>query len=140
MRNFVIWHHDDIARMVVDLKNEPLTRPLEVKIQPYKVKRSLDQNALYWKWMKQLADHFNTKLENPLTQEDMHDLMRHNFLGYEDKVINKTQINSQLRTTTKLTRTEFMDYMTKIDVWAQANGVLLVHPEDSDYANYKEAS
>jgi hypothetical protein len=94
--------------------------------------RSLSQNALYWMWMGEMATHFASRGAE-IDKDKAHDLMRHQHLGYEDIVINNTVINSQLKSTTKLTKGEMHDYMEKVDAWAADHGVLLPHPEDSEY-------
>lgn len=113
---------------------------LEVIIRPWKEKRSLDQNSLYWLWLRKMAKHFSKR--ETFTDEDMHDLMRHQFLGYEDKQISKTKIVSQLKSTTKLNVKEMSEYMLKVESWAAQNGCLLPRPEDQDhvYNMYREAA
>lgn len=113
---------------------------LEVIICPWKEKRSLDQNSLYWLWLGQMAKHFSK--QQVFNAEDMHDLMRHQHLGYEDKQISKTKIVSQLKSTTKLSTKEMSEYMTKVEAWAADHGCLLPRPEDMTHAYniYREAA
>ena len=79
--------------------------------------RSLDQNSLYWRWLSVLAESFS-KRGGKYTKDDMHDLMRHKFIGYESRKIGNTELKDQLKSTTKLTKSEMSDYMTQIEVWA----------------------
>ena len=96
--------------------------------------RSISQNGLYWMWMGQLAESFNARSKDgQWSKDDMHDLMRHKFLGYESKTIGKTELKDILRSTTKLLKGEMHQYMTQIDAWAVDVGVFLTHPEDSEY-------
>ena len=107
-------------------------------------KRSLPQNNLYWEWMTQMALFFggkgatNIKGEK-INSEDMHDLMRHNYLGYVEKQVGKTKLAPQLRSTTELTKAEMSEYMLKVEVWAAENRCLLPRPEDNEYTQYREA-
>ena len=102
--------------------------------------RSLSQNGLYWMWMAELAESFNkrTKGGAEWSKDDMHDLMRHKFLGYEEKKIGSTELKPLLRSTTKLDKGEMHHYMTQVDVWASEVNVFLSHPEDSEYAKLIE--
>jgi hypothetical protein len=126
----------DAVKAVLDLD---ASSPWVVTIAPHKPKRSVSANALYWKWMDQMAKHFS-KRAGPFTREDMHDIMRHEHLGYEEaRKIGSTWIKEGLRSTTKLSVSEFCEYMTRIDAWALDQGVHLVTPAASQYADYKEA-
>lgn len=107
--------------------------PCKVRIGPES--RSLSQNALYWQWVGQMATYFTGK-GYPLSKDDAHDLMRHQFLGYAGKTLGNTEIKPQLRSTTSLDRAEMAEYMTMVDQWAADKGCLLVKPGDSDYMQY----
>lgn len=107
--------------------------------------RSLGQNNLYWAWMQALATFFSGR-KNPATgkpskfsKEDMHDLMRHNFVGYKNRRVGSTDLTPVLRSTADLDPGAMGEYMTKIDVWAQEKGCFLPYPPDSEYAKYKDA-
>lgn len=110
-----------------------------LKVEVKAGNRSLDQNSLYWVWIAQITEFVNEKKGSDFNTNEMHEWMKHTFLGYEDaKVIGKVEIPIQLRSTSKLTKSEMFDYMEKIDMyWAQL-GCLLVTPSDSVYAKMKE--
>ena len=76
--------------------------PQRVTIETIRPHRSLSANALYWTWLDALAKHFS-KGGNKFDKDAMHDLMRHKFLGYEDKTVGKTVISQQLKSTADLT-------------------------------------
>lgn len=100
--------------------------------------RSLNQNNLYWEWLAVLAKFFS-RGKKRWSKDDMHDLMRHNFLGYENKRVGKTDLKPVLRSTSVLDKSEMSEYLNKFDAWAQDHGVFLPYPADGDYAKYKEA-
>jgi len=102
--------------------------------------RSLSQNGLYWMWMATLSESFNKRAKDgsEWSKDDMHDLMRHKFLGYESKTIGMTELKDILRSTAKLYKGEMHHYMTQIDVWGTEVGVYLPHPEDSEYMKLME--
>jgi len=111
---------------------------MQIEIRPAKSKRTVDQNALFWVWMEQLSAYF-TQNGRRLSKEDAHDLMCHNFLGYEDKTVGQTQIR-KMRTTSKLRVGEFQQFLDEIDAWAADKGCLLVMPAEADYERRKKRS
>ncbi len=122
--------------MVAFLQGMSFDRPLVVSWKNYSPTRSLSANALYWKWLSQMASHF-TGRGYPLTKEDAHDLMRHQFLGYtEPRAIGRTEIPAALKSTSSLTVAEMCDYMTRVDAWAVGHGLFLVRPEYSEYERF----
>ena len=102
--------------------------------------RSLSANALYWQWLDTMARHFSKGVAK-FTKDDMHDLMRHKFLGYESRTIGKTELPPQLKSTADLTKAQMHEYMSQLDAWAADHKCLLPRPEDNEYAIYaKEAA
>lgn len=125
--NFVLSHAEDL------IKNEKV---VAVKVDEYKSPRSLSANALYWLWMTELSNHFKSKGRTE-SKDDMHDLMRHKFLGWtESRMIGKTEIKSTLRSTTKLNKSEMCFYMEKISAWAVEAGCFLTDPLESEYREF----
>jgi len=107
--------------------------------EEWRDKRSLNASNLYWQWLTLMAEHFS-RGGKKFTKDDMHDLMRHQFLGYEDKIVGSTKISQQLASTANLDTSQMYHYMTKIDAWAADHGCLLPHPADAEYAQYREAA
>jgi len=61
LRQFVLREQMHLDALLVTLRGNwkvfaDQGRPLAVTIAPYKVKRSLEQNALMWVWLSQIAD------------------------------------------------------------------------------------
>jgi hypothetical protein len=127
LTNFVLSH---AAQLVEQEKF------VAVKVEEYKPPRSLSANALYWLWMSELANHFKKK-GRAESKDDMHDLMRHKFLGWtEARKIGKTKINSTLKSTTKLNKSEMCFYMEKVAAWAAEVGCFLTDPAESQYRQF----
>lgn len=109
--------------------------------------RSLPQNRMMWDWLTDMALYFSAKggtndKGELLTKDDMHDIMRHKFLGYETvkRTIGKTVIEEyKLKSTASLEKGEMHEYLTKMDQWALEHGCFLPHPEDSEYMKLREA-
>jgi len=110
---------------------------LRITWEPWRDKRSLNANALYWQWLTVMAEHFS-RGGKKFSKEDMHDLMRHQFLGYEDKVIGQTVIGHQLASTAGLDTGQMYHYMKRIDAWAADHGCLLPRPEDCEYERWRK--
>ena len=131
----------ETMRPLIDAATRMLLKdgPVVITCDRHREKRSTSANALYWTWLTTLAKHFSRK-GNVFTKDDMHDLMRHRFLGYEAKTIGKTEIQPQLKSTAELDTAQMLEFMQKIDSWALDHGCLLPRPEDNEYENYARAS
>ena len=128
---------NDLAEFLAIAPGLDYSKPLSVEVKPVSKRRSLNQNSLYWMWLKQMADHFSKKA-GPYCDEEMHDLMRHLYLGYEDKRIGNTVIGNQLCSTKDLEPGLMSEYMSKIEAWAVDNGCLVTIPAHSQYAEWIE--
>ena len=113
---------------------------LVLKWEQWTEPRSRAQLGLYREWLRDMASFFSTA-DTKFCDDDMHDLMRHKFLGYEDRMIGNTLVKSQLKSTAngKIGKTDMSEYMTKIDIWATEMGCYLPRPGDNEYTKYREA-
>lgn len=115
------------------------SQPVELKVKPYVKSRSLSQNALFHVWCREMAEYFASRGAD-IDADRMKLLMKNEFVGMEDIVINKTVIRDQLRHTSKLDKGEMMDFMDKVKAWAFDHGVYVTCPADSEYMKLKEQS
>lgn len=84
-------------------------KPIEVVVRKLRAQRSNPQNNYYWgAVIEPLAEHLGYEAE------ELHDLMRVRFLSERDERGDVAHI----RSTTKLTTTEFEDYLERIRRWA----------------------
>jgi hypothetical protein len=134
---FVITHGAALDN-AVQVMHQMLVDNGWLKVHVVAGNRSLSQNALYWLWMAQISAFVNDKKGTDFNTQEMHEWMKHTFLGYDEaKVIGKAEIPAQLKSTAKLSKNEMFHYMEKIDhYWAQL-GCLLVTPDDSIYAEMR---
>lgn len=88
----------------------PLDWSHEVVIRKAKSKRSLSQNALYWRWMKYLQDEIGE------TKEMLHLYFKHMFLKKDDLCVLGEYVPQEV-TTKKLTVKEFTDYLQNIELF-----------------------
>jgi hypothetical protein len=106
--------------------------PCRLDIKKYNAKRSLNQNALMWMWFQEIADHL-TRKGHEYTKDDVHDLMCHKFLGYEDRRIGELVIENQLRTTSPLDTGEMHRFLELVEAWAADKGCMVTIPIQSQY-------
>jgi len=100
--------------------------------------RSLSQNALYWIWMKEIADFINVRKGTDFSSDEIHTKMKHDFLGYEpEKRIGTAVIPVQLKSTKNLTKGEMFTFMSQIDAWAAGISLYLPRPDDCQYEQLK---
>lgn len=101
---------------------------LEVTIKPYRKKRSLAQNRLYWWWLKFIADHVNDATGNTFSDEDMHDWFREQFLGSRVIEVDATPVRAR-KSTTKLNTVQMTEYLEQVDRYcADRLDLVLPHP------------
>jgi hypothetical protein len=100
--------------------------------------RTLSQNSLYWMWVDQATSWINDKKRTDFKTEEIHERMKHQFLGYTDeKQVGGICIPPQLKSTAKLTKGDMYHYMRQVDGYWAGLGLLLVTPDDSIYAELK---
>lgn len=95
------------------------------------VQRSSNQNRLYWKWLKIIGNALGC------TDDDMHDAFKRHFLG---EVITRDRfgrVRERPKSSAKLKKSEFMEYMNKVAIYAESEGVRLPSP---DYYGYEDIS
>lgn len=111
MINFVL-SNGNLPALIKQLERLDVTQRWSVRISEWKSKRSLDQNARYWK----LIDEFGAYLG--YDKDEMHQLMGYKFLRYEK---NGRQF---IKSTTKLTTAEMAEYQSHIERIAAEQGFI----------------
>ena len=100
-----------------------LSKPWSVTVEPYKKRRSLSANGLYWKWVSIIADGTGN------SDDDLHDALKDKFCPPRE-----VQLGDDFRTirsTANLGTKDFKDYMDKVYAFATAElGILLPIPEE----------
>lgn len=143
----IILHDDALrerAKLAVDLAGQsPL---MEVLIRPHKRERSLEANALYWRWLTTIADSLGS------SKDELHEQFKRRFLvpilirddsGFAEMVqaVNAVEKAQQeplkrqivrLVSTTGLNTKQFTEYLNEIE--AHANGLGIILPTREEYA------
>lgn len=91
-----------------------------VIIEPYKKKRSNNQNRLYWAWIRILSTHLG------MSDEELHEVLAGKFLGYKE-IKFRGEMRIIRKSTTQCTPLEFTEYMDKILAFSMLEGVQLPH-------------
>lgn len=108
-------------------------KPIELLFDEYRSPMTRSQQGLYWRWMTDIARATGQN------KDDIHDMLRYRFLGTEEVTVG-TETFNRLPSTTRMTTLEMSEYMTKIEAWAYTLGIMLLIPEHTEYAKYREAA
>ena len=113
---------DVFKNLIHDLGNLSPYKEWVVEVKEKTNKRSHNQNALYWKYLTILGDHFG------YDKTEMHEELAARFLGMiERKTIGGRQI-IEPRSTTTLNTKEFSEYLDQVTALGLQQGVQLPQP------------
>jgi len=127
-----VIHRDKPKQQIIEglvrsfFRDNPKAEKAVISLKEDRMNRTQRQNALYWMWVKIIAD------ESGYTRDAMHDILRDKFLGYRT-VKTKDKVIEVLRSTTGLNVEDMKDYLTEIDMFATEFGMMLPRPEDLYY-------
>jgi hypothetical protein len=100
-----------------------VSKPWSITVEPWKKKRTLSQNALYFKWVSIVAN------ETGNSQDDVHEAFKQKFCP--PRVVKIGDDERSIYTTTKLTTQEMTDYINKVYAYVTSElGYLLPLPEE----------
>ena len=121
------------------------SKPVEWRAKPYKGKRSLDQNALFHVWCREMAQHFSARgvmvtvsddegeVTASMTEKDAKDLLKYRFLGTCNVTIGKTDMPAKVKETSGLDVGEMFHFMSQCQAFLVDCGVAITCPEESEY-------
>lgn len=117
----------DVAEAVIYANEE---HPLRITVEPYKKKRSLSQNALYWMWIDLIKKHISDVTGQVYSNADIHEMLRDLFLPKKTIIFRKKTLVVPT-STTELSVADFTVYLEDIDQYcADRLNLQLPHPED----------
>lgn len=102
---------DELSIFLKSLVDETI---IEIEIVEKGKKRSREQNKKYWKLLSLLEEHSDN------TKNEWHDYFRIKFINKKEIII-QDEIISIPRTTTELTKNEFIEYLEKIQKFISLN-------------------
>jgi len=94
------------------------------------LKRSNQQNALYWKWVSIIADAKGYDVE------EFHDACKREFIGAEQGKDMFGNLYIKPKSSSKLKKSEFSEYMNKVQAYAHSEGIILPQPNYFGLENY----
>ena len=123
-KSYILRDRKVLANLMADIASLPSEPLMEVVIRLYKRSRSLEQNALLWKWYSAIA------ADTGHTAEDIHEVCKAKFLP-PIFVDIAGEVHEVRRTTTKLKVDEMSSYMSQVQAWAASElGITLPIPEE----------
>mgnify|MGYP001609592331 CR=1 FL=1 len=123
----VIWDESLRQRVIELISSLNIEKPWAVTIEKYVEKRSLNQNALYWKWVGRIAQ------ETGNDPDAIHDTLKNKFLPPKEFSFMGEKV--LYRSSAKLDTREMSTYMDRVHALAtQELGIMLPLPEDGDAA------
>ena len=138
-------HRNRVLTIIKALPLEPLT---EIIIQEHKRNRSVEANALYWKWLTIIGNELGE------SKEEIHERYKDKFLvqiyerdnpeyaemiqslrsiwqqGMKSEALNLRKRIVALTSTTTATVKQMSEYMTSIEHDAASLAIMLPHPDD----------
>lgn len=85
---------------------------------PWEQLRSQEANSAYWAWINEVCDAgVQDANGDPFTADTLHRLLKRKHLGKFIRVMPNGDTEELEATTTRLTRKEFSDYMTRCQAW-----------------------
>lgn len=94
------------------------------------LKRSNQQNALYWKWVSIIAE------AKGYDAEEFHDACKREFIGAIQGKDMFGNLYIKPKSSAKLKKSEFSAYMNKVQAYAHSEGINLPQPGYFGLDNY----
>lgn len=120
-----------VTELTKSLKNS--NKAYRVNVVEWREKRSLSQNALYWKWLTEIDQQNPLKVDGSKIQGN--ELWHEVFKKYYCPVKNITNGENTLpvKSTKMLDIGEMTFYLNRIEQWCIDRGIALTIPETSEY-------
>ena len=127
--------------LIEDMLNWDFTTPLAVKLEPYQNPRSLNQNALFHMWCREIVKGmekkgFKVSEGDPVEAWKL--WLKRRFLGTDNFRISKTEISGQVKRSSQLGKGEMVHFLDQCYHWATEQGIRLTIPRESEYAELKK--
>ncbi len=112
------------------------SKPLCIKFENYVDPRSLNQNALFHIWCREMSEAFISKVPDA-TPEGVKWMMKQKFLGTHDIKVGQTVITNQIKSSSSLKKGEMVFFMDQVYAWAAEKDVYLSLPQYNEYTELK---
>lgn len=136
MYEITAYNKDDLKQAVVELGKIAAKGkyPVVVSVKSKKDGRSLAQNALMWKWMREIRDHLlSTGSGQEFSVEEIKEFLRDRYAPRKEIGIGEETVSIP-KGTSELEVDEFSRFLKDIDEYCSMDvGLSLSHPEDMYY-------
>ncbi len=112
-----------------------LNPAVEVVARPWKDKRSISQNSLYWKWMTEISEQV-TVSDKKYAPKIWHEYFK-NYLCPKKIIPMPAGDDLEVQSTTDLDTGEMHFYLNRIEQWAMGHMYTLTIPERCEYRTLK---
>lgn len=109
-RQYLIFSESDAATAVRAMAALDLTKKWRITIEPYRKRRTTDQNNYMWAMYEEIAKHTGH------TPDEIHEHCKVMFLIPRQIIVNGR--TTEYRSTTKLNTAEMSEYLERIRAWA----------------------
>lgn len=92
-------------------------KEIEIIIQKKKKYRSGQQNRFYFGAVIPIIQDALRELGNNYTKEQVHEILKMKFLTTDDVIESTGEFITRIKSTTELSTSDFMDYVSEITVW-----------------------
>lgn len=99
-------------------------KEIEIIIQKKRYVRSIQQNRLWWLYIDILHKELG------YSKEDMHEICKMKFLKREKVIESTGEVMEYLESTTRLSRTQFVETIDSLVQWAAEMNIILPLPNE----------
>jgi hypothetical protein len=110
-------------RVIANLPVVP-SHPLAIVISEWIPKRSTDQNRRYWAILSLIAFTVADENGRKYSAETWHEYFKAKYLGKNTMIVDGEPMLIA-KSTTRLNKVSFGDYMMRVEVWAVEHGVMI---------------
>ena len=108
----------------------PLNKPWRLEVSEYKPRRSDAQNRFLWSTYQRIIDMGGEDMRG-WTKDDLHSFFLENHFGAETITGPRgMETTRPMRTSSRLSKIEFMDFVASIQQFMAERGVYLADPDE----------
>ena len=89
-----------------------------------KQRRSTEANRRYWALLHEISEQLKP-MKQQYSSEVWHEYLKQHFLGADEIHLPNGKTMIRPLSSAELDKTEFADYMTQVEAWANEKGVFL---------------
>lgn len=101
-------------------------------------KRSLNQNALYFKWLGEISSQLRVRIKQTHDTDTLHEYMKLQYCPCKEVQLGSNSKPINIRSTKRLSKGEMHHYLTLIEQWSVERGFALTIPGDCEYVQLRE--